>query len=186
MKLKAIRGTLTYENEDVDLISSFKQKGYRTTPALYVNGSKVPDHLASQARADQTLLSFLREVMLLTGTKLGCSEGGCGACTVTISKYDTEKKEIIHYSANACLMPVLATDGCHVTTVEGVGSVKGGNLHPIQKAMVDMHGSQCGKCLYATYDMASISMRITSLKNLLCNRFLYSRNYCCNVFLVCK
>lgn len=46
---------------------------------------------------------------------------------------------------NACLMPVLAADGCHVTTVEGVGTVKGDNLHPIQKAMVEMHGSQCGK-----------------------------------------
>lgn len=42
-------------------------------------------------------------------------------------------------------MPVLAADGCHVTTVEGVGSVKGDNLHPIQKVMTEMHGSQCGK-----------------------------------------
>jgi xanthine dehydrogenase iron-sulfur cluster and FAD-binding subunit A len=41
-------------------------------------------------------------------------------------------------------MPVLAADGCHVTTVEGVGTVKGDNLHPVQHAMVDMHGSQCG------------------------------------------
>lgn len=42
-------------------------------------------------------------------------------------------------------MPVLAADGCHITTVEGIGSVKNNNLHPIQQAMVDMHGSQCGK-----------------------------------------
>jgi xanthine dehydrogenase/oxidase len=45
---------------------------------------------------------------------------------------------------NACLMPVLAADGCHVTTVEGVGTVKDG-MHPIQQAMTDMHGSQCGE-----------------------------------------
>lgn len=51
-----------------------------------------------------------------------------------------------HYSVNACLMPVLAADGCHVTTVEGVGTVKNDNLHPVQKSMVDMHGSQCGFC----------------------------------------
>ena len=51
-----------------------------------------------------------------------------------------------HSSVNACLMPVLATDGCHVTTVEGIGTVKNDNLHPVQQAMVDMHGSQCGKC----------------------------------------
>jgi xanthine dehydrogenase/oxidase len=43
-------------------------------------------------------------------------------------------------------MPVLAADGCHVTTVEGIGSVKGNNLHPIQEVMVDLHGSQCGFC----------------------------------------
>ena len=51
-----------------------------------------------------------------------------------------------HISVNACLMPVLAADGCHITTVEGVGTVKGNKLHPIQQAMVDMHGSQCGFC----------------------------------------
>jgi xanthine dehydrogenase/oxidase len=83
--------------------------------------------------------------MLLTGSKLGCAEGGCGACTVMISKRDIHTGAIKHMSVNACLMPVLAADGCHVTTVEGIGSVKGDNLHPIQKAMVDMHGSQCGK-----------------------------------------
>jgi xanthine dehydrogenase/oxidase len=55
-------------------------------------------------------------------------------------------------------MPALAADGCHVTTIEGIGSVKGDNLHPIQKAMVEMHGSQCGFCtpgiivaIYALY-----------------------------------
>jgi xanthine dehydrogenase/oxidase len=51
-----------------------------------------------------------------------------------------------HFNVNACLMPVLATDGCHVTTVEGIGTVKNNNLHPVQKSMVDMHGSQCGFC----------------------------------------
>lgn len=55
-------------------------------------------------------------------------------------------RTVRHFSVNACLMPVLSADGCHVTTVEGVGTVKGNNLHPVQKAMVDMHGSQCGKC----------------------------------------
>lgn len=84
--------------------------------------------------------------MLLTGSKLGCAEGGCGACSVMISKKDIHTNAIKHYSVNACLMPVLAADGCHVTTIEGIGTVKGDNLHPIQKAMVDMHGSQCGFC----------------------------------------
>lgn len=65
-----------------------------------------------------------------------------------ISKKDKEMEKISHFSVNACLMPVLAADGCHITMVEGVGMVKGDNLHPIQTCMVDMHGSQCGKqCL---------------------------------------
>jgi xanthine dehydrogenase/oxidase len=149
MKLKSIKNTLTYENDDLELIKSFQERGYRTLPLLHVNGKEVPPHLASQARPAQTLLSFLRQVMGLTGSKLGCAEGGCGACTVMISRYDTQAGKVLHYSVNACLMPVLATDGCHVTTVEGIGTVKGDNLHPVQRSMVDMHGSQCGKFLRA-------------------------------------
>lgn len=139
---------------------------------LWINGKRVSEKDAAHARPNQTMLSFLREIMGLTGSKLGCAEGGCGACTVMISKIDKESKQMKyvnskilsyycrrfdadtidirflrrHFSVNACLMPVLAADGCHVTTVEGVGSVKGDNLHPVQQAMVDMHGSQCGFC----------------------------------------
>eukprot|EP00539_Tryblionella_compressa_P013863 CAMPEP_0178824392 /NCGR_PEP_ID=MMETSP0746-20121128/5653_1 /TAXON_ID=913974 /ORGANISM="Nitzschia punctata, Strain CCMP561" /LENGTH=1497 /DNA_ID=CAMNT_0020486065 /DNA_START=312 /DNA_END=4805 /DNA_ORIENTATION=- len=140
------RSRLLYENDDVERVNAFEKQGYRTAPILYVNGSRVPDDVAAKARSNQTLLSFLRDEMNLKGSKLGCAEGGCGACTVMISKKDNESGELKHISVNACLMPVLAADGCHVTTVEGVGSVKGDNLHPIQKAMVEMHGSQCGFC----------------------------------------
>lgn len=138
--------SLSYENGDVELLSSLTRKGYRTKAILHINGTRVPDKLAAQARPNQTLLSFLREVMGLTGSKLGCAEGGCGACTVLISKKEFNTDKIKHISVNACLMPVLAADGCHITTIEGIGTVKGDNLHPIQKAMVDMHGSQCGFC----------------------------------------
>jgi xanthine dehydrogenase/oxidase len=121
-----------------------------------VNGRRVKDGSARRARPNQTLLNFLRTEMLLTGSKLGCAEGGCGACTVLVSRADRadpSKEKVLHYTVNACLMPVLAADGCHITTVEGVGSVRaaseqsgnnGGGLHPVQQAMVDMHGSQCG------------------------------------------
>ncbi|RMX48187.1 hypothetical protein pdam_00015397 [Pocillopora damicornis] len=81
----------------------------------------------------------------LTGTKLGCSEGGCGACTVMISRYDHEMKKIKHFSANGCLMPLCAVDGMAVTTVEGIGSTKT-VLHPVQERIAKSHGSQCGFC----------------------------------------
>lgn len=121
-------------------------EGYRTIPIFYINGEEVNEQKAKKAKPNQTLLSFLREVMKLTGSKLGCGEGGCGACTVMISRFDDDLGKVVHYSANACLMPVLAADGCHVTTVEGLGKAGDDTLHPIQKAMVDMHGSQCGTC----------------------------------------
>ena len=85
---------LAFENEDVERVGSYQQKGYRTTPLLWVNGKRVSDDVAAKARPNQTLLSFLRDDMLLTGSKLGCAEGGCGACTVMISKMDIDTKEI--------------------------------------------------------------------------------------------
>ena len=89
---------------------------------LYINGRK---RVFSQSDLDPklTLLQFLRKSGL-TGAKLGCGEGGCGACTVMLSSYDSVNKVHIHYSANACLTPVCALDGIAVTTVEGIGSMK--------------------------------------------------------------
>mmetsp|Transcript_340 Transcript_340/g.927 ORF Transcript_340/g.927 Transcript_340/m.927 type:complete len:1681 (+) Transcript_340:130-5172(+) len=140
---------LALENDDSELIPVFEQRGYATTPTLFVNGKRVPEALARQARPSMTLLTFLRTVMHLTGSKLGCAEGGCGACTVVLSHVIPQTKKLRHISINACLTPVLATHECQVTTVEGVGSVKKDperKLHPIQQVMVDLHGSQCGYC----------------------------------------
>jgi xanthine dehydrogenase iron-sulfur cluster and FAD-binding subunit A len=72
-----------------------------------------------------------------------CAQGGCGACTVMLSWYDEETRTIKHMSANACLAPVCGLDGYHVTTVEGIGGMKGG-LHPVQQRVAAAHGSQCG------------------------------------------
>lgn len=68
--------------------------------------------------------------MHLTGSKLGCGEGGCGACTVMLSKC-TEDKKIKHFAVNACLTPLCAVNGMAVTTVEGIGSTRTA-LHPVQ------------------------------------------------------
>ena len=68
--------------------------------------------------------------MGLTGSKLGCGEGGCGACTVMISKL-IDDHVVNHFSVNACLTPICAVHGLAVTTVEGIGSTKT-ILHPCQ------------------------------------------------------
>ena len=74
-------------------------------------------------RPEQTLLSYLRENLGLCGTKLGCGEGGCGACTVMVSFLEAPKA-VRHISVNACLAPVVSMHGMAVTTVEGIGSTK--------------------------------------------------------------
>ncbi|KAM3693300.1 hypothetical protein ACJW30_08G155200 [Castanea mollissima] len=108
---------------------------------LYVNGIRkvLPDGLAHM-----TLLEYLRDIGL-TGTKLGCGEGGCGACTVMVSHYDKNLKKCMHYAINACLAPLYSVEGMHVITVEGVGNRRHG-LHPIQESLAQSHGSQCGFC----------------------------------------
>ncbi len=92
-----------------------------------------------------TLLTYLRLKLGYSGTKLGCAEGGCGACTVMMSKYDRESRTIKHMSVNACLAPVCSMHGLAVTTVEGIGSTRG-KLHVVQERIAKAHGSQCGFC----------------------------------------
>ncbi|WAR00721.1 XDH-like protein [Mya arenaria] len=106
---------------------------------FFVNGKKV---LEKHAEPETTLLQYL---LGLPGTKLGCGEGGCGACTVMVSRYDREAQTVRHFSVNACLAPVCSMHGMAVTTVEGIGSVKHG-LHPVQERLAASHGSQCGFC----------------------------------------
>uniref|UniRef100_A0A672I1I8 2Fe-2S ferredoxin-type domain-containing protein n=1 Tax=Salarias fasciatus TaxID=181472 RepID=A0A672I1I8_SALFA len=81
----------------------------------------------------------------LTGTKSGCGGGGCGACTVMVSRYQPATKTISHFSATACLLPLCQLHGAAVTTVEGIGSTKT-RIHPVQERIAKAHGSQCGFC----------------------------------------
>ncbi|CAE8613875.1 unnamed protein product, partial [Polarella glacialis] len=115
--------------------------GWRTQLEFFVNGklTRVDD-----AQPHHTLLWFLRDRLCLTGTKLGCGEGGCGACTVTVSHFDGGTQEVVHRSVNACLAPLCSVDGCAVTTVEGIGSSR--EPHPVQQRIAELHGSQCGYC----------------------------------------
>ncbi|KAK1333174.1 hypothetical protein QTO34_006711 [Cnephaeus nilssonii] len=109
---------------------------------FFVNGKKVVE---KNADPETTLLAYLRRKLGLSGTKLGCGEGGCGACTVMFSKYDRLQNKIIHFSANACLAPICSLHHVAVTTVEGIGSTKS-RLHPVQERIAKSHGSQCGFC----------------------------------------
>uniref|UniRef100_A0A4W2INJ3 aldehyde oxidase n=1 Tax=Bos indicus x Bos taurus TaxID=30522 RepID=A0A4W2INJ3_BOBOX len=84
-------------------------------------------------------------LMRLTGTKYACGRGGCGACTVMVSKRDPTSQEIRHFSVTACLVPICSLYGAAVTTVEGVGSMKT-RLHPVQERIAKSHGTQCGFC----------------------------------------
>ncbi len=91
----------------------------------------------------RTLLEVLREDLGLTGTKEGCGEGDCGACTVVVGEVEGGK---IHYRAvNSCIKLAHSIDGLALWTVEDLAAADG-TLHPAQEAMVNAHGSQCGFC----------------------------------------
>ena len=94
---------------------------------------------------DTNVALLCTEDLLLTGAKLGCGEGGCGACTVLVSRVRPWQDGIEHRSINACLCPLYSVVGCHVITVEGIGSCTSG-LHPVQRRIAQAHGSQCGFC----------------------------------------
>ena len=92
---------------------------------------------------NQTILNFIRTKLKKTGTKEGCAEGGCGACTVVLG--ELKKNEIIYKAINACIAFIPTLQGKQLLVVEDLVTEKG-DLHPVQEAMVKYHGSQCGFC----------------------------------------
>ncbi len=91
----------------------------------------------------QSVLGFLRERLGRTGTKEGCAEGDCGACTVVVGELAGD--DVALHAVNACIQFVPTLDGKALFTVEDLRQPDGA-LHPVQQAMVDCHGSQCGFC----------------------------------------
>ena len=114
---------------------------------FYVNGTRIE---LTNPNPQWTLLDFIRSQHGLKGTKLGCGEGGCGACTVVLQTL--EKGKIRHRAVNACLFPLIGVVGKHVITVEGLGNAE--NPHPLQERMAKLHGSQYVRsalCLTVSY-----------------------------------
>jgi xanthine dehydrogenase small subunit len=100
-------------------------------------------HEVNDAAPTQTVLQHLREDLHCTGTKEGCAEGDCGACTVVIGSLENGQLEM--KAVNSCIQFTPTLDGKALFTVEDLQQA-GGELHPVQQALVECHGSQCGFC----------------------------------------
>jgi xanthine dehydrogenase small subunit len=108
---------------------------------LYINGAR---HTVRGADALLSLSDFLRRRLGLVGTKIVCSEGDCGACSVLIGRPTPERNAFKYLPVDSCIQFMFQLDGTHVLTVEGVRPDR--QLNAVQQAMVDCHGSQCGFC----------------------------------------
>ncbi|HUR87500.1 MAG TPA: xanthine dehydrogenase small subunit [Ramlibacter sp.] len=94
---------------------------------------------------DRTLLEVLREDLGATGTKEGCGEGDCGACTVVLGEASSDGTHVRYRAINSCIRLAHSVDGLALWAVEDIANADG-SLHPAQQAMVTCHGSQCGFC----------------------------------------
>src|SRR5271155_1844456 len=105
---------------------------------LFRGGEIVLDRFSPRT----TVLDWLREKMRAKGTKEGCAEGDCGACTVVLVRL--KAGALAYEPINACILLLGQLDGAELITIEDLAV--GGELHPLQRAMVDRHASQCGFC----------------------------------------
>src|SRR5208282_2374227 len=116
-----------------------KTTGVRDALRFHFRGGEVAlDRFSPRA----TVLDWLREEMGAKGTKEGCAEGDCGACTVALARLRSGR--LAYEPFDACILLLGQIDGAELITIEDLAA--GGELHPLQQAMVDYHASQCGFC----------------------------------------
>jgi xanthine dehydrogenase small subunit len=127
-----------------------------------------------------TLLDWLREEKRATGTKEGCNEGDCGACTIVLARLDGAR--LRHDPVNACILLLGQIDGAELLTIEDLAA--DGRLHPVQAAMVRHHGSQCGFCtpgivmsLFAGYQEATRPVRRETIGDMLAGNLCRCTGY---------
>ncbi|KAI0012440.1 xanthine dehydrogenase [Xylariaceae sp. FL0662B] len=124
-----------------EALTSLIQSTYTSSELrFFVNGRRVT---LQNPNPDWVLLDWIRAQDNLKGTKLGCGEGGCGACTVVLQTVEKGRR-LKHVAVNACLFPLVGIDAKSLITIEGLGSVT--SPHPLQERIAKMHGSQCGFC----------------------------------------
>jgi len=124
-----------------------------------------------------TVLDYLRETAGRHGTKEGCAEGDCGACTVVLGELSADHRRITYRAVNSCIRFLPTLDGKELITVESLRQPTG-SLHPVQQSMLDHHGSQCGFCtpgfvmslfaLYLSSDRAGREQVVEALAGNLC------------------
>src|SRR5687767_13034480 len=101
------------------------------------------EDIATDQPSGMTVLDFVRYYKNLKGTKIGCREGDCGACTVLIG--ELKNGAVTYRTMTSCLMPLANAAGKHIVTIEGINP-SDGSLTPVQQAICDENGTQCGFC----------------------------------------
>ncbi len=106
-------------------------------------------HEVTDVAPTTTILNYLRETLQRTGSKEGCAEGDCGACTVVLAEVPGKSgapQQVRFRAVNSCIQFLPTLDGKALYTVESLARLSSADLHPVQQAMVDCHASQCGFC----------------------------------------
>lgn len=137
-----------------------KVRDPRLSIVFYVNHHR---HEISGPEAFQMLGEYLRQRRGLSGTKIVCAEGDCGACTVLVGKPERKKAGSLQFRiVNSCILPLYLLDGAQIITVEGLSNDS--ELHPVQSSLVKCFGTQCGYCTPG-FAVAMAGMVESALKN---------------------